>query len=311
VSRNIAFLFPGQGSQFLGMAADLAEAYPQVSETLAEVNQVLGFDLVQLMREGPAIELTTTEVAQPAILTHSVAICHLLSEADLKPAMVAGHSLGEYSALVAAGGVDFPEALKLVRERGLAMAEAGAQVGGVMAAILGLADAVAEEVVAQAAEEGVVLVANYNAPGQVVISGEPAAVERAEALAQEAGARGSIRLKVSGAFHSPLMQPAVERLGPLLEAADIRDAQVPLVSNIDAEPRQEAGGIRQALEKQLLGSVRWTESVRRMLDAGINCFVEVGPGEVLTKLMKRIDSEVEAINTSDVVGLQAALEQLT
>lgn len=311
MSRNLAFIFPGQGSQFVGMAADLAEVYPPVAEVLAEANEVLGFDFAQVMREGPATELTATEVAQPAILTHSLAIWRLLSEAGVKPALVAGHSLGEYSALVPAGSISFAEALKLVRERGLAMAEAGTQVGGVMAAILGLDDAAVEEVIAQAAEEGVVIVANYNAPGQVVISGELAAVECAEVLAKEAGARGSLRLKVSGAFHSPLMQSAAQRLRPLLDAANIRDAQVPLVSNIDAEPRQAAEGIRQALEKQLLGSVRWTESIRRMRESGINCFVEVGPGEVLTKLSKRIAPEVEAIKTSEEAGLEAALEQLT
>ncbi len=310
MNRKIAFLFPGQGSQFVGMAADLAEAYPLVAATLAEADEVLSLNLAQVMREGPAEALTATEVAQPAILAHSVALWRLLGEAGIAPAMVAGHSLGEYSALVAAGSLEYPEALRLVRERGLLMAECGAQVGGVMLAVLGLEASVVEAVVAQARQEGVVVVANYNSPGQLVISGEAAAVRRAEELARAAGARGAVPLQVSGAFHSPLMQPAAHRLRERLAETPLQEAVVPVVSNVDAQPRQAAQALREALGRQITGSVRWAESVSRMVAAGAECFVEVGPGEVLTRLMKRIAPEVEALSTSTVEGLEAALERL-
>jgi len=310
VNRKIAFLFPGQGSQFVGMAADLAEAYPLAAATLAEADEALGLDLAQVMRDGPAEALTATEIAQPAILAHSVALWRLLREAGVAPALVAGHSLGEYSALVAAGSLEYPVALGLVRERGLLMAQCGAQAGGVMSAVLGLDAAAVEAVVMQAQQEGVVVVANYNSPGQVVISGEVAAVRRAEELAQAAGARAAVRLKVSGAFHSPLMAPAADRLRERLRQTPLREAAVPVVSNVDAEPRQAAEALREALGRQITGSVRWAESVRGMVLAGVECFVEVGPGEVLTGLMKRIAPEIEAISTSTVPGLEAALERL-
>lgn len=295
----------------MGMGADLAEVYPQAAETLAEADRVLGFGLSALMREGPAEALTATEVAQPALLAHSVAVARVLQEAGVSPAMVAGHSLGEYSALVVAEALDYGAALGLVRERGLAMAAAGAEVGGAMSAILGLDDEVVERVVVEAAQVGTVAVANYNSPGQVVISGETAAVRRAEELAKAAGARGAMPLKVSGAFHSPLMAPAAKRLQSALQAVPLQPAVVPLVSNVDAEPRQDAEEIRAALLRQITGSVRWTDSVRRLVAMGTEVCVEVGPGEVLTKLMKRIAPKVEAISTSTVEGVQKALARLT
>ena len=307
---NIAFLFPGQGSQFVGMAADLAEVYPPVAATLAQTDEILGLGLAALMREGSAEALTATEMAQPALLAHSVAISRVLGEAGVAPMIVAGHSLGEYSALVAAGALDFAAALRLVRERGLAMAAAGAEARGAMSAILGLDDAAVEQVVAEAGQVGTVVVANYNSPGQVVISGEVAAVRRAEELAKAAGARGARPLRVSGAFHSPLMAPAAERLQGALEAAPLREATVPVVSNVDAQPRTEAEEIREALRRQITGNVRWTDSIRRMVAEGVDCFVEVGPGEVLTKLMKRIAPEAEAISTSTAEGVGKALERL-
>ncbi len=295
----------------MGMGADLAEVYPQAAETLAEADRLLGFSLSALMREGPVEALTATEVAQPALLAHSVAVARVLREAGVSPAMVAGHSLGEYSALVVAEGLDYGAALSLVRERGLAMATAGAEAGGAMSAILGLDDEVVERVVAEAAQVGTVAVANYNSPGQVVISGEIAAVRRAEELAKAAGARGAMPLKVSGAFHSPLMAPAAERLLCALEAAPLQPALVPVISNVDARPRQGVEEIRAALIGQITGSVRWTDSVRRLVEIGAEVFVEVGPGEVLTKLMKRIVPDAEAISTSTVEGVQQALERLT
>lgn len=307
----VAFLFPGQGSQFVGMAADLAEAFPPAAQTLAEADEALGLALSGTLREGPADALTATEVAQPAILAHSVAVWRVLAEAGIEPDWVAGHSLGEYSALVAAGGLDFAAALRLVRERGLAMAAAGLAVPGTMAAVIGLEDEGVEAAVEQAKEVGVVVVANYNSPGQVVISGEPEAVQHTGMLAKAAGARGVMPLKVSGAFHSPLMQPAAQRMQPLLEAAPIADTRVPLVSNVDAEPRQDAAGLREALRRQITGSVRWTASVQRLISAGADLFVEVGPGDVLTRLMKRIAPEAEALATSDLAGVRAALARFS
>jgi [acyl-carrier-protein] S-malonyltransferase len=304
-----AFLFPGQGSQFVGMAADLAAAYPVVAETLAQADAALGLDLSGLMREGPAEVLTATEIAQPALLTHSIAVERVLRQAGVTPWLTAGHSLGEYSALVAAGALDFADALRLVRERGLAMAAAGVSAGGTMAAILGLEDAAVEQVVAEAGQVGTVVVANYNSPGQVVISGEDEAVRRAGELAKAAGARGAMPLKVSGAFHSPLMAPAAARLEAALDAAPLREAAIPVVTNVDAVPRKTAEEIREALRRQITGSVRWTDSVLRMVAEGAECFVEVGPGEVLTKLMKRIAPEAEAMSTSTVEGVQQALDR--
>lgn len=293
----------------MGMAADLAAAYPVVAETLAQADAALGLDLSGLMREGPAEVLTATEIAQPALLTHSIAVERVLRQAGVTPWLTAGHSLGEYSALVAAGALDFADALRLVRERGLAMAAAGVSAGGTMAAILGLEDAAVEQVVAEAGQVGTVVVANYNSPGQVVISGEDEAVRRAGELAKAAGARGAMPLKVSGAFHSPLMAPAAARLEAALDAAPLREAAIPVVTNVDAVPRKTAEEIREALRRQITGSVRWTDSVLRMVAEGAECFVEVGPGEVLTKLMKRIAPEAEAMSTSTVEGVQQALDR--
>ena len=307
MSEKIAFLFPGQGSQYPGMGGDLAHSFAPAAEALAAAEGALGVRLTRLMREGSAEALTATEVAQPAILAHSVAVYRVLDRAGVKPSWVAGHSLGEYSALAAAGGLPFPDALRLVRDRGLAMAAAGADVPGVMAAILGLDDEAVEAAVAEAGEVGTVVVANYNSPGQVVISGEPEAVARAGHLAKEAGARGVMPLKVSGAFHSPLMASAAERMRPLLAAAPIADIRVPLISNVDAEPRQDAAGLRAALERQVTGSVLWTASIRRLVAEGAQIFVEVGPGDVLTRLMKRIAPEAEALATSNAAGVEAVL----
>jgi [acyl-carrier-protein] S-malonyltransferase len=310
VKGAVAFLFPGQGSQFVGMAADLIEAFPLVAQALDEANEVLGFDLAGIMAAGPSEELTATEVAQPALLVHGVAICRLLLEAGVELGLVAGHSLGEYAAVVAAGSLGYAEALQIVRERGLAMAEAGRKVGGAMAAILGLDDEQVAAAVEGATESGIVVIANYNSPGQVVISGEIPAVGRAGELARAAGARAVMPLRVSGAFHSPLMVSVAERMRPLLASAALRKAGIPVVSNVDATPRQDAEAIRQALQNQITGSVRWGDSIRGMRERGIETFVEVGPGEVLTRLMKRIDSGAAALSTSDFAGVQQVLGRL-
>ncbi len=308
----IAFIFPGQGSQHVGMGADLVARYPVAAQTIEQADELLGFELSGLMFDGPADELTATEVAQPALLAHSVATLRVLEAHGLRPDIVAGHSLGEYSALVAAEALDFPSALRLVRRRGELMAEDGKRIGGMMAAIIGLDPHRVEEVVAEAAgKEETVVVANYNCPGQLVISGTVAGVKRAAALAKEAGARGSIPLKVSGAFHSALMATTAQRLGEYLAAAAISDARVPLVSNADAVARTDAPGMTEALGRQIDHSVLWQSSVQTMIEMGADTILEGGPKQVLTKRMARIDRSVTALDTGDVDSLAAEIAHLS
>ncbi len=307
----IGFIFPGQASQFVGMAAQLAESYPSAATVIRQADEILGLALSELMFNGPTEELTATEVAQPALLTHSVATLRVLEEHRLPPDMVAGHSLGEYSALVAAGALDFPEALKLVRQRGLLMAQARQEAGGTMAAVIGLEAQAVQEVVTQAAREGnTVVVANYNCPGQIVISGTQAGVQRAGHLAREAGARRVMPLEVSGAFHSPLMASVAQELDRYLQAAPIRQAQIPVVSNVDAVARRDGDAIRSALSRQLTSSVLWEKSIRTMLAAGIDTWVEVGPKAVLTGMMRRISPDAQALATSEVADIQQVITQL-
>ena len=306
----IAFIFPGQGSQYVGMGTDVVEQYPAAAAVIEQADAVLDIELSRLMREGPAEELTATEVAQPALLTHSVAVLRVLEAQGLQPDVVAGHSLGEYSALVAAGALDFESALQLVRHRGELMAEDGRRVGGTMAAIIGLEGEEVEAVVEEAGSSQVIVVANYNCPGQVVISGVVSAVERACELAKKRGAKGSIALKVSGAFHSPLMTGTAKRFGEYLPQADISDARVPVVSNVDAVARSDASGIVQALARQINHSIRWEESVRRMIDMGAEVFVEVGPRRVLSKMIRRIADIVEAMDTSDREAIKEVVTKL-
>ncbi len=307
----IGFIFPGQASQFIGMGAELADTYPAAAEVIQQADDILGFALSELMFNGPSEKLTATEVAQPALLTHSVATWRVLADNGLRPDMVAGHSLGEYSALVAAGSLDFPAALRLVRQRGLLMAEAGKQVGGTMTAIIGLDAKQVEAVVAQAVQEGnLVVVANYNCPGQIVISGAEAGVERAAELAKEAGARGSMPIKVSGAFHSPLMASVAQQLDKYLQAVPIRQAQIPVVSNVDAVVHRDGDAIRSALSRQLTNSVLWEKSIRTMIAAGIDTFVEVGPKAVLTGMMRRISPDAQSLATSEVADIQQVITQL-
>jgi len=306
----IAFIFPGQGSQSVGMAQDLYEGSVAARAVLDDIAAALGFPLLQLMFEGPAEELTLTQNAQPALLAHSAAVAALLAEAGVQPQMVAGHSLGEYSALVGAGRLTPVEGAKLVRVRGELMAEVGTQVGGTMAAVIGLAEDKLTAAVAEAGQVGTVVLANLNASDQIVISGEEPAVKRAGELAQEAGAKRVIPLAVSGAFHSPLMQPAAERLSEALAGVDLQPAQVPVVSNVDATPRTEPDEVRQALVAQLTSSVRWDDCLRAMVGAGVTTFVEVGPGKVLTNMVRRGFPDATCHATGDLAGVQAAIEAL-
>ena len=294
MTENIAFIFPGQGSQKVGMGQDWAAKFSDAAAVFEEADDVLGFSLSKLCWEGPEEDLRLTANTQPAILTCSVAMHRVVAETGLEPVALAGHSLGEYSALVAAGALDFATALRLVRRRGELMQDAVPVGVGAMAAVMGL-DAEGVEEVAQRAGDGdeVCAVANLNSPQQTVIAGHKEAVERGITLAKEAGARIAKLLPVSAPFHSPLMRPAREALEPLLAAADFRDPSVAVVSNIDAEATTQGQAAREALGRQVDGPVRWVESIRWMIDgAGVDTFLEIGFGNVLTGLGRRIDKGV-------------------
>jgi [acyl-carrier-protein] S-malonyltransferase len=308
MSHNIAFIFPGQGSQVTGMGKDVAEAFPEARETFEQIDQALGFSISRLCFEGPDEELKLTENTQPAILAVSSAIHAVLrARGSLRPDIVAGHSLGEYSAMVAAGGLPAAEAARIVRMRGAFM-QAAVPVGtGAMAAILGPSLEEIREICAEASQGEVVAPANINAPGQIVIAGTKAAVERAMQVAKSRGVRRSLLLPVSAPFHCELMLPAEEKLKPILDAAPIRNLDIPLMSNVDASPIGTDHAIRNALIRQVVSPVRWLEGVQKMIEMGVHKFVEVGPGSVLTGLIRRINPEVETISINDRKSLETAL----
>jgi len=290
---KIAYVFPGQGSQSSGMGKALAEAYPEARAVFEEADRVLGFSLSGMCFDGPEDQLRLTANTQPAILTVSVAAWAVLRSKGLRPDYVAGHSLGEYSALVAAGALDFADALRLVRHRGQYMQEAVPEGQGAMAALIRLPLELLEGILAEAAQGEVVTAANFNSPEQIVISGHAGAVQRAIELARKAGARRAVLLPVSAPFHCPLMKPAQQRLGPELEATTFRDLEIPLVNNWQARVVQTAAEARQGLYEQIPNPVRWEESVRLLWELGVRKFVEVGPGSVLSGLIRKIVPEVE------------------
>lgn len=306
----IAYIFPGQGSQFAGMGKELAAESAIAEEVFNVIDEALGFSLSEIMFGEDAAALVPTQVQQPAIFAHSLAaFAALRKRHEDGPCMVAGHSLGEYSAVTAAGCLGLEEAARLVRTRGELMGQAGQSVGGVMAAVMGMETAQVQQAVADAAEAGVVAVANYNCPGQIVISGENDAVARAREIIKERGGK-AIPLKVSGAFHSPLMDPAARQLAPYLNNANFTDATVPVVSNVDALARTDANEIRQALQAQVTGSVRWDDSIRGMIAAGVDTFIEIGPGAVLTKMLPRIDDSVRVFSVGNMTDVAAVMEAL-
>lgn len=306
----VGLLFPGQGSQFVGMGLDLCGELPAARAIFEEADEALGFSLSKLCFEGPDSELTLTHNAQPAILTHSIAVFRCI-EADLGPiGMAAGHSLGEFSAYVAAGSLSFASGVRAVRRRGELMLRCGDGRPGTMAAVLGLDDAAVESVCARASTETEICVAaNYNSPGQTVISGDVAAVERAIEFARGAGARRAVRLNVSGAFHSPLMKIAEDGLAEELESSDFRAPTFPVVSNVTGRPVTDAGQAMDLLQQQLTAPVRWADSMRAMVAHGVSSFTEVGPGTVLTGLLRRIERSLDARavgSTDDVRSFAAA-----
>ncbi|MBM40469.1 MAG: [acyl-carrier-protein] S-malonyltransferase [Acidobacteria bacterium] len=306
----IAFVFPGQGSQKVGMGQALAEQLPESREVFEQANAALGLSLTALCFEGPEDQLRLTENTQPALVAASTAIVRALSERSVRPDFVAGHSLGEYSAHVAAETLGFGDALRTVRNRGRYMQEAVPVGEGAMAAILGLdADAVAKAC-DEAANGEVVSPANLNAPGQVVIAGSTAAVERAGARAKELGARRVVPLPVSAPFHCALMQPAQDRLAPELRGLVVADPMVPIVANLDAEPKRDGASAIEALVAQVTAPVRWEQVVRRLASEGVDTYVEVGPGSVLSGLIRKIDREARVMSVCDPDGVEQAASTL-
>jgi [acyl-carrier-protein] S-malonyltransferase len=310
MTSHIAFLFPGQGSQAVGMGKELAEKHAAAKHTFEEADEALGMKLSQLCFEGPEDRLRLTEITQPAILTVSVATWRVLADRGVRPGFVAGHSLGEYSAHVAAGTLTFADAVRTVRKRGKYMQEAVPVGVGAMAAILGMEMEKVFQVCQDAARGEVCDPANINSPEQLVISGHKAAVERAITLATELGAKKAVALPVSAPFHCSLMQPAQDRLATDLGALAFQNPAIPVMCNVDAAPVTSGDASRDALIRQVTGAVRWDECVRGLIAKGVEKFVEVGPGKVLWGLMRSIDRSKTTMQTSDEAALQKTLAAL-
>jgi [acyl-carrier-protein] S-malonyltransferase len=308
---KIAFLFPGQASQYPGMGRDLCQKFPSAKAVFDEADAALGVAISRVCFEGSEEDLKLTENTQPAILTVSVAAHRVLAEKGVTPDYVAGHSLGEYSALVAAGSLKFGDAVRLVRNRGKYMQEAVPAGEGAMAAILGLAPALVTEICRRAANGEVLAPANLNAPEQTVISGTAAAVKRAVELASQSGAKRAVLLPVSAPFHSELMKPAEARLEKDLAKAKFGELKYALVTNVDAEPITTGEEAREALVRQVCQPVRWEESVREMIGLGVSLFIEVGPGRVLSGLLRQIDRSVRVANIEDEESFHGALEKVS
>jgi [acyl-carrier-protein] S-malonyltransferase len=311
IMGKLAFVFPGQGSQTVGMGKDFADQYEAAKDMYNQVDNVLGFKLTDIIFNGSQEKLTLTYHAQPALLATSMVMLEQLKVSGIAPDYTAGHSLGEYSALVAAGALSFADAVKAVYLRGKFMDEAVPAGEGTMAAILGMEAQALKEVTDEITNQGdVVQLANINCPGQIVISGTAAGVEKASALAKEKGAKRAIPLVVSGPFHSSLMKPAAQKLEQVLSEMTINDAVVPVISNVTAEPMTLKDEIKQRLVEQLYSSVRWEESIQTLIDHGVDTFVEIGPGKVLAGLIKKINRRANVFSVYDLQSMDQTIEAI-
>ena len=308
VNSNLAFVFPGQGSQKIGMLAELASSNPLVKSTFAEASEALGYDLWAMIQQGDQEQINLTERTQPMLLASSVAIWRLWNDkGGPSPAQMAGHSLGEWSALVCAGALEFVDAIKIVRARGAYMQEAVPVGVGAMAAILGLADQIIVDACNEARGAEVVDAVNYNAPGQVVIAGSAAAVDRAIDLCKAAGAKRAMALPVSAPFHTSLMQPAAEQLADLVNSTSFSSPNIPVIHNVNALPESDPAIIKALMLEQIYRPVLWVDCIQALKQAGAEIFVECGPGRVLNGLTKRIDRELTSLSSGDVASLENAL----
>ncbi|NSL51218.1 ACP S-malonyltransferase [Calidifontibacillus erzurumensis] len=308
---KIAFIFPGQGSQTVGMGQDLANKFEKAAQIFRQADERLGISLSEIIFKGPQEKLTLTENAQPALLTTSIAILEILKDYGIQADYAAGHSLGEYSALVAAGAIDFEDGVFAVRKRGEYMEEAVPAGVGTMAAVLGMEEADLASVTEEITANGeVVQLANLNCPGQIVISGTKKGVEDASRLAAERGAKKVIPLVVSGPFHSVLMKPAAEKFRSVLEQIEIRNAKIPVIANVTAEEMIDAGDIKEKLIEQLYSPVRWETSVRKMVDLGVDTFIEIGPGKVLCGLVKKVNRRLNTYAIGDEESLIETIKKL-
>ena len=302
---KIAFVFPGQGSQYVGMGKEIFEEYPIVRETFIQASDILGYDIADLCFNGPAEELNKTFKTQPCILTTSIAILRIIEEKGIKPSVVAGHSLGEYSALVAAKVISFDNAVRLTEKRGHLMQEAVPEGKGLMAAILGL-DREKVDDICNSVSSGYVAPSNYNCPGQIVIAGEKPAVEEAIELCKKAGAKRAVALSVSAPSHCKLMEQASKKLGELIDEIELKNPFIPIVNNAEAKFLYQSDEIKTSLIRQLNSPLLWEDSIKTITDHGINTFMEIGPGKVLSGLIKRISPESKILNVEDKKTLEIA-----
>ncbi len=305
---SLAFIFPGQGSQSVGMLKDLSENFSEVSSTFQQASDALGFDLWSLVQDGPAEKLNSTDITQPAMLASGVATWRIWqAKGGAMPAIMAGHSLGEYTALVCAGSLDFTDAVKLVSQRGQFMMQAVPAGTGAMAAILGLDDEVVRQVCLDAAEGEVLEAVNYNSPGQVVVAGNKTAIERVTVLAKEKGAKRALELPVSVPSHCALMKPAAEQLAEVLKGITLKTPSIPVINNVDVATAESESDIKDALTRQLFSPVRWVETVEKMAAEGADTMIECGPGKVLLGLNKRINKAIATTALLDTASIDAAL----